>query len=165
MSATAARKPVSRRIALIIDCDAWKSLGVDARQLKRAAQLALKRGNPQSGGELTLLLTDDARMQTLNARFRGKDAPTNVLAFPAVSNPGGYLGDVAIAFGVAEGEAAVAGISLSAHAQHLAVHGVLHLLGYDHMTEAEARIMEPLEIAVLKELAIPDPYLRAARAE
>ncbi|MGH6877421.1 MAG: rRNA maturation RNase YbeY [Rhizomicrobium sp.] len=121
---------------------------------------------PQRGGGgprgLTILFTHDERLRELNARFRGNDAPTNVLSFPAVANADEYLGDVAIALGVARREAATTGVSLVAHTLHLAVHGVLHLLGYDHLLSREARLMERLEIAVLHELGLPSPYARAA---
>ncbi len=106
---------------------------------------------------LTLLLTNDLRLHALNTQFRGKDAPTNVLSFPA-AGADGYLGDVAIALGVTSRESAAYGIGLEAHALHLAVHGVLHLLGYDHAGSREARIMERLEITILDELGIPSPY-------
>jgi probable rRNA maturation factor len=121
------------------------------------------RAGEEMNPRLTLLLTNDERLRTLNAQFRGKDTPTNVLSFPA-EDPGGYLGDIAIAFGVTTREAAAAGISVEFHTLHLAVHGVLHLLGYDHVRNSEARIMERLEIAILDELGIPDPYARAAVA-
>lgn len=148
------------RIDLAVEDPAWKKSGVGLRRLRDTASLALRRGGRDvpERPELTLLLADDARLQALNASFRGKDAPTNVLSFPAGTNDRGYLGDVAVAYGVAAREAAEKGIGLAAHVQHLVVHGVLHLLGYDHVTAAQARIMEPLEVAVLKELAISDPY-------
>ena len=111
------------------------------------------------------MLANDETLRALNARFRGKDAPTNVLAFPSAENRDGYLGDVAIAFGVAEREATMAGRGLLAHTLHLTVHGVLHLLGYDHVTAREARTMERLEIAILHELGVPSPYAQAAAAE
>ena len=111
---------------------------------------------------LTLLLTNDDRLRALNAQFRGKDAATNVLSFPA-AGVAGYLGDVAIALGVASGESAASGIGLEAHVLHLAVHGVLHLLGYDHVRSREARIMEKLETGILDEFGIANPYAAARR--
>jgi probable rRNA maturation factor len=111
---------------------------------------------------LTLLLTNDTRLQSLNAQFRGKDVPTNVLSFPTAGDDS-YLGDIAIALGLTAREAAAAGISLEAHTLHLAVHGVLHLLGYDHVRSREARIMEQLEISILDELGIANPYAAARR--
>ncbi len=154
------------RIEIVVDHAPWRAARIGLRRLRDAALRAIERGQrgKNKDGSLTLLLASDARLRELNARFRGKDSPTNVLAFPAGPNPAGYLGDVAMALGVARREAAAAGIPLASHVQHLAVHGVLHLLGYDHVTDAQARVMEPLEIAVLKELAIPNPYLRAGHA-
>jgi probable rRNA maturation factor len=116
-------------------------------------------------GELTLLLTTDERLCALNARHRGKPKPTNVLAFPAGRNAAGYLGDIAIAYGVAAGEAAESGKPLDGHAAHLVVHGLLHLVGYDHQTVREARRMEGLEVAILHEMGIADPYARSIAAE
>jgi probable rRNA maturation factor len=110
---------------------------------------------------MTCLLSDDARLRALNAHFRDKDAPTNVLAFPA-GGKNGYLGDIAIALGTAEREATRAGIGLLAHTLYLTAHGVLHLLGYDHVMAREAQHMENLEIEILHELGIANPYARAA---
>lgn len=107
---------------------------------------------------ITILLTDDESVRELNARFREKDAPTNVLSFPAPPNPEDHLGDVALAYGVCAREAAEQGKPLAHHLQHLTVHGVLHLLGYDHIGDDEAEAMEGLERAVLAGLGIPDPY-------
>ena len=137
----------------------WRAKrGLGAR-LKRAATLALSRGG-HAGGALTILLSNDRKLHALNVSFRGKDRPTNVLSFPTRQDA--YLGDVAIAYGVAAKEARAAGKSLSDHAVHLAVHGVLHLLGYDHVTNRQAKIMEPLEIEILASLGIADPYAHAA---
>jgi probable rRNA maturation factor len=110
------------------------------------------------GAGLVVLLTNDASVRELNARFRGKDAPTNVLSFPAPPNLERHLGDVALAFGVCAREAAEQGKPLERHLQHLVVHGVLHLLGYDHMSDDEAEAMEGLERIVLAGLGAPDPY-------
>jgi len=153
-------------ITVVVEEPAWKRSGVDLARLKTAAHLALARGRPGRGDPcaLTILLTQDERLRELNARFRGKDAATNVLSFPAVPGQEGYLGDVAIALGVTRRESAEAGMALEAHTQHLGVHGVLHLLGYDHVLAREARAMERLEIAVLQELGLPNPYARAAPA-
>jgi len=93
----------------------------------------------------------------MNARYRGKDNPTNVLSFPAEATPG-YLGDVAIAYGVTREEASKTGKSLGDHTVHLAVHGALHLLGYDHEAARDAAKMEALEIEILAELGIRNPY-------
>jgi len=151
-------------IALVVEDPAWRRCGVDLSRLRTAARLAVSRAPGRDGAacDLTLLLTDDARLRALNARFRGRDAPTNVLSFPAAANAHGHLGDVAIALGIARQEATTAGIGLMARTLHLTVHGVLHLLGYDHVRTREAEAMERLEIAVLKTLGCPNPYARAA---
>jgi probable rRNA maturation factor len=132
--------------------------GLGAR-LKKAAELALTRGG-NTKGELTILLSNDKKLRALNVSFRGKDKATNVLSFPARRND--YLGDVAIAYGVTAKEAREQRKLFADHATHLVVHGVLHLLGYDHETARAARIMEPLESNILGELKIADPYARKA---
>ena len=96
----------------------------------------------------------------MNLSFRGKDGPTNVLSFPAARIAENYLGDVAIAYGITAKEAKAAGKKFADHATHLAVHGVLHLLGFDHMTARQAKIMELLETTILKSLNIAGPYGR-----
>ncbi len=152
----AAPKPA---IAIIVEEPRWRQANLRPA-LRRAAALALRdRG---AKGAVTILLADDATLKRLNREFRGKDKPTNVLSFPAQANPEGHLGDIAIAFGVTAGEAEAAGKSLADHAAHLAVHGVLHLVGYDHETTAEAEAMEPLEMAILAQLGIADPYAAPA---
>jgi probable rRNA maturation factor len=152
------------RIAVLVEAPEWRkeSRGFPA-QLRRAAQSVFDatRKPPK---DLAILLADDARLEALNAQFRGKAKPTNVLSFPA--NGDDYLGDVAIAYGITAREARETGKSIHDHALHLAVHGVLHLLGYDHESAREARIMEPLEIAILAKLGIADPYrARIARVD
>lgn len=140
-----------------VEDDAWTAALPDAAALVSvAARAALAR--QRAGGGVTLLLTDDASVRELNARFRGKDSATNVLSFPAPPNPEDHRGDVALAYGVCAREAAEQGKPLSHHLQHLTVHGVLHLLGYDHIGDDEAEAMEGLERAVLAELGVPDPY-------
>ena len=113
-------------------------------------------GNP----ELSVLLADDRRLAELNENWRGKAGPTNVLSFPGdADGPGpSLLGDIALAQETLMAEAAVAGISVYAHFNHLVVHGVLHLLGFDHETDREADEMERLETKILGELGIADPY-------
>jgi len=132
-------------------------------QLKRAAALALTEADDAPPGSLTLLLSNDARLQALNARFRAKDKPTNVLSF-AADDGGDYLGDIAIAYGVTSREAKAQKKPFAAHAVHLTVHGVLHLLGYDHEKPADAKRMEKREVDVLERLRIPDPYRSPTRA-
>ncbi len=110
------------------------------------------------GPGVTILLTDDATIQDLNARFRSKDAPTNVLSFPAAASAHPHLGDLALAHGVCAREAAAQGKSLADHLSHLVVHGLLHLLGHDHEDDAPAEAMEALERVILSELGVADPY-------
>ena len=112
------------------------------------------------GGQVSLLLADDARMAGLNHAWRGRDGPTNVLAFPsAKTDPSGaFLGDIALAAETIAAEAAAQGKTIDAHAAHLAVHGFLHLLGYDHDSKPDAEAMEARERAILASLGIADPY-------
>jgi probable rRNA maturation factor len=140
-----------------IEAEDWtRALSEAAALVRRAAQAVLDH-EAQPGGA-TVLLTDDATVQGLNARFRRQDKPTNVLSFPTAPNPEHHLGDIALAYGTCAREAHEQGKTLSAHLQHLVAHGVLHLLGYDHMTDEEACEMEGLERAVLASLGIADPY-------
>lgn len=113
--------------------------------------------------ELSLVFTDDRRMRALNAGWRDKDKPTNVLsfpAFPAAKNGmiAPMLGDIVLAFETVSSEAALEQKPFEHHVCHLLAHGLLHLLGYDHETEAEAEEMEALERRILARLAISDPY-------
>jgi len=145
------------RVAVVIEEPVWRKQGKNfPGALRRAARVALSAAEAKRSGDLTILLSEDAKLEALNVQFRGKSKPTNVLSFPA--NGADYLGDVAIAYGVTAQEARASGKSIHDHAIHLAVHGVLHLLGYDHETARDARIMEPLEIAILSELEIANPY-------
>lgn len=153
----------------------WRA-GLPAAQaiLERAARAAVAAAlnKPMRSLEISFLLGDDARIRRLNRDYRGQDRPTNVLAFPAKDDAPGpsapgeprLLGDVALAFETVQREAAEQGKGLADHVSHLAVHGVLHLLGHDHETRAEAARMERLEIAILARLGVPDPYARAPRA-
>ncbi|HEY8573461.1 rRNA maturation RNase YbeY [Phenylobacterium sp.] len=145
-------------IDIEIEEAAWSYAEADAEALARRAGEAVLLGEGADGEHVTVLLTDDATVHALNARFREKDAPTNVLSFPAPPNPEKHLGDVALAYGVCAREAAEQGKPLAHHLQHLVAHGVLHLLGYDHMTDSEAEAMEGLERVVLAGLGVPDPY-------
>lgn len=119
--------------------------------------------------EVAVRLTDDAEVQTLNRDFRGKDKPTNVLSFPQVqddlleglanSDDGEILlGDIVLARETCAREADEKGISLTDHATHLIVHGLLHLVGYDHIDDASAAAMEALEVKALASLGIGNPY-------
>jgi len=141
-----------------IEDEAWTATLPDAVLRARGAALAALASEDAADEGVTILLTDDASVAELNVQFRQKDGPTNVLSFPAAQNPERHLGDLALAYGVCAREAAEQGKSLSHHLQHLTVHGVLHLLGYDHIGDDEAEAMEGLERAVLAGLGVPDPY-------
>ena len=140
----------------------WRKVRGLAKGLTQAAELALRRGGASRKSALTILLADDAQLRDLNHDFRGKNKPTNVLSFPAPANAESYLGDVALAYGVTQKEAKAGGKRFADHATHLVVHGVLHLLGFDHVTPKKARAMEPLETRILDQLGIADPYAEAA---
>lgn len=112
------------------------------------------------GTEVSLVLCDDAFIAELNRKWRGIDRPTNVLAFPSGVDPmgAGVLGDIVIAYETAEREAVAAEIPLRDHVAHLMAHGFLHLVGYDHIDDDEAEEMEGLEVRILAQLGIADPY-------
>lgn len=156
--------PDGHEIAVLVEDAAWSEALPEAEALaERAAAAALAAEAPAGEPlEVTVLLTDDAEVRALNARYRGKDRPTNVLSFPAglEALPGEprLLGDLALAFGTCRREAGEQGKPLAAHLGHLVVHGCLHLLGHDHETEAEAEAMEAREREILAGLGIPDPY-------
>jgi probable rRNA maturation factor len=147
-----------------IEDTAWTAALPNAEALAQAAAEAALSRFPGAGA-VALLLTGDEAVRALNAQFRGKDRPTNVLSFPAGQNPHGHLGDVALAFGVCATEAQAQSKPLAHHLQHLVAHGVLHLVGYDHEDEAGAEVMEGLEREVLAGLGVPDPYAIEGRAD
>ncbi len=161
-----ARPRPASPLTLLVEAADWRTAPRSLRPLLvRAVAAALAgAGVVPEQVSLTLLLADDARLKALNAEFRGKDKPTNVLSFPAPDDDGTYLGDVAIAYGVTAREAEAAGKRLADHVAHLAVHGVLHLLGYDHERDRDARKMEALERTILAGLGIADPYAEAKAA-
>lgn len=145
-------------ITLLIREKQWRTSRGLGTRLKRVACEALLQGGAGAEMGATILLTADRQLRALNLSFRGKDASTNVLSFPAAAGPQNYLGNVAIAYGVSAREAKAAGKKLVDHASHLAVHGILHLLGFDHLTARQAKVMEALETKVLASLKIADPY-------
>lgn len=115
----------------------------------------------RGSGELTLRIVDEDEISDLNQRYRHKDGPTNVLSFPFEAPPGlslDLLGDIVVCAPVVVREADAQGKTPEAHWCHLVVHGVLHLLGYDHLQPSEASVMEGLEIEILASLGYPDPY-------
>jgi len=143
-------------IEVEIEDDAWGLALPHAAAL--AEQAATRAIEPYGAGDVIILLTNDASVQDLNARFRAKDQPTNVLSFPAPETARPHLGDIALAFETCAREAAAQNKPLEHHLQHLTVHGVLHLLGYDHQSDAEAEEMEAMEREILSTLDVPDPY-------
>jgi probable rRNA maturation factor len=144
-------------ITIRITDSAWRELAAIQARIRKATGLTLRRAQPDREHALTILLMSDGAIRQLNSHYRGKDKPTNVLSFPAAGTPG-YLGDIALAHGVTAKEANKSGKPVEDHAVHLAVHGVLHLLGYDHEAAADAATMEALEIEILAELGIGNPY-------
>ncbi|MEJ6390784.1 rRNA maturation RNase YbeY [Gymnodinialimonas ulvae] len=163
-------------IDILIEDAAWDALGLETMVQDAArATLAALSLDPD-GYALSVLAADDTRIAALNADFRGKPTPTNVLSWPAqnraAATPGAMpdlpqalpnappteLGDIALAHGTCAREAREGGKPLVQHATHLIVHGLMHCLGFDHQTEADAALMEQLETRILASLGVPDPY-------
>ena len=146
--------PPQAEIAVQLHTQEWKAkLRPYCKTVREACWAALEPSGCHL--ELTVVLADDAMVKELNRDFRGKNKPTNVLSFPG----DGHLGDIVLAFETVAREAEEQGKSIRAHTQHLLVHGVLHLLGYDHMKDDEAEHMEKKEIKILKKLGVTNPYL------
>lgn len=157
-------------IDCVIEEPGWSSAGIEAIAGRAAAAVGAHLTLAEEGYDVSLLACDDARIADLNGSFRGKPAATNVLSWPsedrASREPGGHprrpadpeLGDIAIAYQTCRAEAQAAGLSLSDHATHLVIHGILHLLGYDHERDADATLMERIETEILGKLGITDPY-------
>ena len=149
-------------IDVIVRSARWRKRPTAKTIVKRAVLAAVEAISTPST-ELAIVLTDDSAIQTLNRDWRGKNAPTNVLSFPA-ARPGKsgaappYIGDIVIAYRTVAREAVAEGKPFNHHLAHLAVHGFLHLLGYDHENDRDAQTMERLERKILKRLAVPDPY-------
>ena len=147
-------------------CPIWLQACADAvGVVGDAARLVLRREKAAGGSVVDVTLTDDEAQRALNRDWRGKDAPTNVLAFPAadptiprVPDAPLLLGDVVLAFETVSREADEQQKPLADHIRHLVVHGVLHLLGHDHIDDRDAAAMEAKEIAILAELGVPNPY-------
>jgi probable rRNA maturation factor len=155
-------------VTISIADPAWDEAASDLEALcRRAVDAVLARHVPRRGGqvEVSLRLTDDSEVRELNRLYRNQDKPTNVLSFPAddetLAMPGDaprLLGDVVVAFGVTAAEAGGEGKSLADHLVHLVVHGMLHLLGFDHEDDSDAAVMEAAEVDILRELGVADPY-------
>jgi len=141
---------------------AWDDAAISDAVVRRAALASFTEASPETPShcEVAIVFTDNEEMRALNRTWRNKDAPTNVLSFPAGDTPhgDGTLGDIVIAYETSRAEANQTGIPLSDHISHLVVHGVLHLLGFDHLDDVEAEQMEDLERKALSSLGIADPY-------
>ena len=152
----------------------WASLDFEAHSLI-AIQATLSHLNHSDTAEISILACDDSRIATLNADFRDKPTPTNVLSWPsemrAAMSPGGpprppepgfdgiiELGDIAISYDTCAAEAKAANKDITHHVTHLIIHATLHLLGYDHETAQDAALMEGLEVEILGKLGLDDPY-------
>ncbi|MBG1233818.1 rRNA maturation RNase YbeY [Aestuariivirga litoralis] len=147
---------------LVVADQRWAKIPALKAWVKKAHLAALKKSD--AARPVTILLSDDAELKTLNRDWRGKDKPTNVLSFPAAAAklPKGEvapLGDIALSYDTCAKEAKEAGKTLRDHAVHLVVHGLLHLTGHDHEIEVEAEAMERKETRILAKLGIADPYV------
>ena len=163
-------------VETVLEDPRWQAFGL-AELAEVAARAALTgAGLPLAGFQIGLMGCDDARIAALNADFRGKPTPTNVLSWPSeersADDAGGTpeppepgdpddpesLGDIAIAYDTCTREAADQAKPPADHVTHLIVHGVLHLLGYDHVADEDAAVMEALEVRILATLGVSDPY-------
>jgi probable rRNA maturation factor len=165
-SATMTRSALPATEVLVV-ADCWRAEADAEAIIHRAVEAAAEIVNAETGdAELAIMLTDDVGIRTLNANWRGIDKPTNVLSFPALQptgpslpgDPPRMLGDLAIAYETVRREADDERKAFDHHLSHLAIHGFLHLIGYDHETDEEAGKMESLERKILARLGIPDPY-------
>jgi probable rRNA maturation factor len=149
---------------ILVTADCWQAEPDASRLVQRAIEAAVREVSASAeAAEVAIVLTDDSGIRTLNRDWRGIDKPTNVLSFPAVQTPAGsaqprMLGDIAIAYEITRREAECENKPFAHHLSHLAVHGFLHLIGYDHETDADAEKMETLERTILASLGVPDPY-------
>jgi probable rRNA maturation factor len=175
---TASRKSASGSgrepaIDILVQSPRWRAQRGVAPALRRAIAAAAA-SVPTSAGEVAIVLLDDSAMRALNRTWRRKDAPTNVLSFAVPARKGGRgtakrrgtaghnsgpMGDIVIAYETTLREAKAEKKPFSHHLAHLAVHGYLHLVGYDHETDVEAEAMELLEISILARLKIANPYI------
>jgi probable rRNA maturation factor len=157
MPSAARRTRPAPAIDIVLESPLWRSEPEAAAVIRRAIGAAAEMTDAIAPpGELAVMLCDDAAMRELNGRWRGRPEPTNVLSFPAAGRTA-TLGDIAIAFETTAREAEAERKPFADHLAHLAVHGFLHLLGYDHQSDAEAAAMERLEVAVLARLGVADP--------
>ena len=159
---------------VLVVADCWQDEPDAEAVIQRAIAIAAATVDTDvADAELAVMLTDDSGIRTLNSNWRGVDKPTNVLSFPALQPDGGrreddaprMLGDIAIAYQTMRREADDEQKPFDHHLSHLAVHGFLHLIGYDHENDADAEAMEALEQEILAQLGIPDPYADRERID
>jgi probable rRNA maturation factor len=154
----------SIELDILVEAGDWPGEAKLEQLALSAVEVTLAELGIDGASELSLVFTDDAHIRELNAEWRRKDKPTNVLSFPAFPPEKGrtrlppMLGDIVLAFETVQREAALEEKPFDHHLSHLLVHGLLHLLGYDHETDGEAQEMEALERRILARLAIGDPY-------
>jgi probable rRNA maturation factor len=147
---------MAARLCFAVDDDRWNRIRPGPRSFARRVARSVDKvipGTVKDGACISVLLSNDAGLRRLNRQFRGMDRPTNVLSFE--TGDGEILGDIALSFDAVEREAPD---NFSDHLAHLFAHGVLHLLGYDHMDGAGADAMEAIEVKVLREMEIENPY-------
>ena len=162
-------------VDIVLEDDRWETFGLQALAEPAVRAAFAELGLPQAGFTLCLMGCDDARILELNGDFRGKAKPTNVLSWPSeergaqegavpdLPEPGAAddpesLGDIAMSYDTCAAEAAEAGKPMADHVSHLVVHGLLHLLGYDHIRAADGDLMEATEVRILARLGLSDPY-------
>ncbi len=171
---TATMEPL---VETLIEDARWQAIGIDDLAESVARAVMADQELPEAGFEISLLACDDRRIAALNEDFRGKPVPTNVLSWPAEDRcaerdgarptrpKAGHegtpteLGDIAIAFETCEREADAQEKEVQHHVTHLLVHGLLHLLGYDHDRDSDAALMEAAEVRILAKLGVDDPYV------
>lgn len=163
-------------VEVLIESAGWDDIDLETLANRAATAALIHLGHDPACVDISLLACDDARIAALNAQFRGKNTPTNVLSWPtwdlSAEDDGGQpeppetgtpddpeaLGDIALALETCTREAAEQGKPLSEHLTHLTVHAVLHLLGYDHERDKDAALMEKNEVQILGKMGIADPY-------
>lgn len=151
-----------------VECDAWKPILKTSQALFDAIIIrAIEQAMPALGAaEISIVLADNAFIQELNKQYRGKNKPTNVLSFPQIDDwnetmrlPSPLaLGDIIIAYETVEHEADEMGVTIRQRTAHMVCHGILHLLGFDHLDDDEAEVMESLEVKILTDIGLPSPY-------
>ena len=164
MKAPAGGRQSAPLVEVIIASPQWRRKPRATGLARKAIRVAASTPTASTpAAELAIVLTNDSAIRALNHKWRKVDAPTNVLSFPSTAPQGGgdaphHLGDIVIAYQTVRREAEAEHKPFGHHLAHLAVHGFLHLLGYDHQNIRDARRMERLEIRILAQLAVPDPY-------